>query len=90
MYRTHQTLLKTSLIIVSTPPLDFNHKKGFKIPIKHKEAIRQLHWFKKILKFKLQERYHLGDTTINRILVYKKLEQKRINRVSKPKKLLDA
>jgi hypothetical protein len=76
--------------MASTPPLDFDHKKGFEIPIKHKEAIRQLHWFGKIPKFQLQERYHLSDTTIDRILVYTTLERKRLNRVGKPKKLLDA
>jgi len=30
----------------STPPLDdWHYKKGFEIATKHKEAIRQLHWF---------------------------------------------
>jgi hypothetical protein len=42
-YHTHQNLPKTSLIMVSTPPLNFDHKKGFEIPIKHKEAIHQLY-----------------------------------------------
>jgi hypothetical protein len=27
------------------PPLDFDHKPGFEIPTKYKEAIRQLHSF---------------------------------------------
>ena len=76
--------------MASTPPLDFDHKKGFEIPTKHKEAIRQLHWFGKIPKFQLQERYHLGDTTIDRILAYETPERKRPNRVGKPKKLTDA
>jgi hypothetical protein len=76
--------------MVSTPPLDFDHKKGFEIPTKHKEAIRQLYWFGKIPKFQLQERYHLGDTTIDQILAYEKPERKRANRVGKPKKLTDA
>jgi tRNA splicing ligase len=49
-----------------------------------------LHWFRKILKFQLQKRYHLGDTIIDRILVYETLERRRPNRVSKPKKLIDA
>jgi len=52
--------------MATTPPLDFDHKKGFEIPTKHKEAIRQLYWFGKIPKLQLQERYHLGDTTIDR------------------------
>jgi hypothetical protein len=42
-YYTHQNLPKTLLIMVSTPPLDFDYKKGFEIPAKHKEAIRQLY-----------------------------------------------
>jgi transposase len=74
----------------STPPLDFDHQKGYEIPIKHKEAIRQLHWFGKVPKLQLQERYGLGDTTIDRILAYGVPERKRPNRISKPKKLSDA
>jgi hypothetical protein len=27
----------------STPQLDFDHQKGYKIPIKHKETIHQLY-----------------------------------------------
>ena len=41
-------------------------------------------------KLQLQERYHLSDITINRILAYKAPEQKRPNRVGKPKTLSDA
>ena len=74
----------------STPPLDFDHHKGDEIPTKHKEAIRQLHWFGKIPKLQLQERYKLGDTTIDRILAYDAPERKRPNRVGRPKKLSDA
>jgi hypothetical protein len=62
---------RASLIMVSTPLLDFDHQKGFEIPTKHKEAIRQLHWFGEVPKLQLQERYHLGNTIINRILEYK-------------------
>jgi hypothetical protein len=39
--------------MASTPPLDFDHKKGYEIPTKHKEAIRQLHWFGKVPKLQL-------------------------------------
>ena len=53
--------------MATTPPLDFDHKKGFEIPTIHKEAIRQLYWFGKILKLQLRERYHLSDTTIDRV-----------------------
>jgi hypothetical protein len=38
-YYTHRNLPKTLLIMVSTPPLNFNYKKGFKILMKHKESI---------------------------------------------------
>ena len=76
--------------MASTPPLDFDHQKGFEIPTKHKEAIRQLHWFGKVPKLQLQERYRLGDMTIDWILAYEAPEQKRLNRIGKPKKLSDA
>jgi hypothetical protein len=36
--------------MASTPLLDFDHQKGYEIPTKHKEAIRQLHWFRKVPK----------------------------------------
>ena len=74
----------------STPPLDFDHIKGYEIPTKHKEAIRQLYWFGKVSKLQLQGRYGLGDTTIDRILAHEVPERKRPNRVGKPKKLSDA
>jgi hypothetical protein len=73
--------------MASTPLLDFDHQKGYEIPTKHKEAIRQLHWFGKVPKLQLQECYRLGDTTIDRILVYEKPERKRPNRVGPAKKL---
>jgi hypothetical protein len=55
---------------ITLPPLDFDHQKGFEIPTKYKEAIRQLYWYGKVPKIQLQERYKLGDTTINKILSY--------------------
>jgi len=76
--------------MASIPPLDFDYQKGFEIPTKYKEAIRQLHWFGKVPKLQLQERYRLGDTIINRILAYEVPERKCPNRVGKPKKLSDA
>jgi len=36
--------------MASTPPLDFDHQKGYEIPTKYKEAIRQLYWFGKVPK----------------------------------------
>jgi hypothetical protein len=56
--------------MATTPPVDFKHEKGFKIPIKHKEAICQLHWFVKVLIYQLKTRYKLGNLTIRRILSY--------------------
>jgi len=75
--------------MASTPSLDFDHQKGYEILTKHKEAIRQLHWFRKVLKLQLQERYKLSDTTIDQILAYEVPKRKRPNRVGKPKKLSD-
>jgi hypothetical protein len=34
---------KTPKMPPTTSPLEFDHKPGFEIPTKHKEAIRQLH-----------------------------------------------
>jgi transposase len=76
--------------MATTPPLDFDHKKGFEIPMKHKDAIRQLYWFGKIPKLQLQARYNLGDTTIDQILAYDTPSRKRPTRVGRPKKLSDA
>ena len=85
-YQTHQKHPKSWLLL---PPSILTTKKGYEIPTKHKEAIRQLHWFGKVPKLQLQERYKLGDTTIDRILAYEVPERKRPNRVGKPKKLSD-
>jgi hypothetical protein len=76
--------------MASTPLLDFDHQKGYKIPTKYKEAIRQLYWFGKVPKLQFQERYRLGNTIINRILVYEKPEYKRPNRIGPVKKLSNA
>ena len=76
--------------MASTPPLDFDHQKGYEIPTKHKEAICQLFQFRKVPKLQLQERYKLSDMTINRILAYDAPEQKRTTRVGKLKKLSNA
>ncbi len=76
--------------MTSTPPnLEFNHLPGFEIATKHKEAIRQLHWFAKVPKLQLQGRYHLGESTIRRILTYKTPERARPTRTGRPQKLTD-
>ena len=68
----------------TTPPLDFKHEKGFKIPTKHKEAIRQLHAFIKVLVLALEARYKLGNLIIRRILNYDAPERARPIRIGHP------
>src|SRR6185437_4308903 len=63
------------------PPFKFDHKKGYEIPTKDKEAIRQLYWFGKVPKKMLEGRYNLGESTIRRILTYDKPERARPGRV---------
>jgi hypothetical protein len=41
-------------------------------------------------KILLQERYYLGNITIDQILAYKALKQKHANKIGKPKKLTNA
>jgi hypothetical protein len=67
--------------MATTPPLVFDHQKGYEIPIKHKEAIRQLHWFAKVPVSWLETRYKLGNLTIRRILSYDGPERARPGRV---------
>jgi hypothetical protein len=43
----------------TTPPLDFDHKPGYEIFMKHKEAIRQLYGFVKVPIELLMDRYLL-------------------------------
>ena len=78
----------------TTPPLDdWNHTKGFEIATKHKEAMRQLHWFGKVPICMLQRRYKdpsgklLGESTIRKILGYAAPERARPGRKG-PKFLL--
>src|SRR6266487_3590379 len=76
--------------MATTPPLDFDHHKGDEIPTKHKEAIRQLHWFAKVPVCQLVTRYDLGESTIRRVLQYNKPERARPGRVGPKQKLTDA
>ncbi|RFU32986.1 hypothetical protein B7463_g3340, partial [Scytalidium lignicola] len=66
--------------IPTTPPLDFDHEKGYEIPTKHREAIRQLYSFAKIPIERLIEHYKLKHTTIVKILNYDKPEHARPNK----------
>ena len=68
----------------TTPKLDdWHHKKGFEIATKHKEAMRQLHWFGKVPICALQLRYKdssgkpLGESTIRKVLGYAAPERAR-------------
>jgi hypothetical protein len=73
----------------TTPPLDFIHEKGFEIPTKHKEAIRQLHCFTKISVPALQIRYGLRESIIRHILEYNILERARPMRTGRPQLLIN-
>jgi hypothetical protein len=66
----------------TSPPLDVDHKPGYKIPAKHKEAICQLYGFAKMPIKALMLRYRLERTTIVKILEYKKQEHARRKRGS--------
>jgi hypothetical protein len=43
--RTHHNFLNTIKMTTTPPLLDFQYLPGYEIPMKYKEAIRQLHWF---------------------------------------------
>ncbi len=73
----------------TTPPLHFDHEKGFEIPTKNKEAIRELHGFGKVPVAALQIRYRLGESTIRRILNYDVPERARPSRTGRPQVLTD-
>ncbi|KAN0094144.1 hypothetical protein V8E51_017328, partial [Hyaloscypha variabilis] len=55
-------------IPLSTPPLNFTHLPGQEIPTKHKEAIRQLYSFIKVLVKLLITRYKLARSIIKKVL----------------------
>jgi hypothetical protein len=65
-----------------TPPLDFNHKLGYEIPMKYKEAIRQLYDFTKVPIELLIDWYHLSRSIIVKVLDHDKLEHIRRKRGS--------
>ena len=71
------------------PPLDFDYEKGFEIPAKYKEAIRQLYWFAKILISQLETQYRLGNSLIRRVLNYDYPERVCPNRTGPAFKLSD-
>jgi len=73
----------------TTPPLVFNHNEGEEIETKHKEAIRQLYSFIKVLVKLLMTQYKLRRSTIEKILRYDALERSRISRSGRPSLLTD-
>jgi hypothetical protein len=73
----------------ATPPLNFEHLPGQEIETKHKEAIRQLYSFAKILVELLMTRYELPRLTIKKILRYDAPERTRITRTGRPSFLTD-
>jgi len=72
------------------PPLDFDHKPGFEIATKHKNAIRELHGFSEKTTKELIARYKLTKSTIYYVLDYKHLKRARPSRTSRPQILTNA
>jgi hypothetical protein len=72
------------------PPLDFKHLPGYEVPTKHKEAIRQLHWFGYVPILIIEVRYRLGESLIRYILCYDYPEHKRPKRTGPAFLLSDA
>ena len=72
------------------PPLDFQHLPGYEVPTKHKEAIRQLHWFGHVPVLMIQERYYLNESSVHCILSFDYPERRRPNRTGPAFLLSDA
>jgi hypothetical protein len=70
--------------VPTTPPLDFDHHPGDEILTKHKEAIRQLYGFAKVLIEDIMALYKLGKAIINRVLSYNAPERARLTRIGAP------
>ena len=71
------------------PPLDFDHKPSFKIAIKHKNIIRELHSFEKKTTKELIAWYKLIKSIIYYVLDYKHLKQARPIQTRRPKILIN-
>jgi hypothetical protein len=65
------------------------HLPGYEIPIKHKEAMRQLHKFAKIGLLQHEGYYDLGESTVQRILQYSYPERARPTRTGRPRESLN-
>jgi hypothetical protein len=68
----------------TTPPLVFNYNKGEEIETKHKEVIRQLYSFAKVLVKLFIIQYKLRRSIIKKILRYDALKRSRISRFRRP------
>jgi hypothetical protein len=80
----------TTKMTTTPPPLDFEHLSGFQIATKHKEAIRQLHWFSHVPIQVLTAQYKLNESSIRRILSFDCPERRRPKRTGSPFLLSDA
>ncbi len=72
-------------MLTTPPPLDFDHKPGFEIATKHKNAIRELSGFGRKTIKELMARYKLTKLIIYYILDYEHLERARPTRTGQPK-----
>lgn len=70
-------------------PLMADRAPGDEIPTKYKEVIRQLFKFAKIGLQQLQGYYHLGNSTIRKILQYDVPERVRPACTGRPRKSLN-
>jgi hypothetical protein len=72
----------------TTPPMS-PRLPGAEIRTKHKEGIRRLFKFAKIGLQQLQGYYHLGDSTVRKILLYDVPERARPTRTGRPRESLN-
>jgi hypothetical protein len=82
-------LILLIIAMASTPPMS-PREPGFEIKTKHKEAIRQLYKRAKFPIERLMAEYHLGKSTICKILSYDAPERARPTRTGRPQLLSDA
>jgi hypothetical protein len=88
--RTPLNFINPTNMSTTLPPPKFDHKKGFKIEIEHKNAIRELYSFREKLIKQLIERYKLGKLIIHRVLRYDTTKRACLTRTRRPLKLSDA
>ena len=69
--------------------LILEHLLGYKIPTKHKKAMRQPHKFANISLQQLVGYYDLGESTVRCILQYDQPERARPTRTGRPRESLN-